>query len=173
MKEKISLDVLTNLLNYDYRTGVFTWVTKPYRSSVLIGSKTGTVNGSGYVCITLKGVIYRAHRLAWFYVYGEWPLGQIDHINRVRHDNRIANLRIVDSSQNQQNTVAPITNKSGFKGVCFSESKGYGYWRASIMFQGKRISLGNFPNKEEAAYAYANAASKIHQYNPSARMVAL
>ena len=91
----ITQEELKELLDYNPETGLFTW--NVYNN---IKNKTtaGTFN-DGYIQIKIKQKIYQAHRLAWLYVYGEWPKGQIDHINGIRDDNRIENLRDVTNRE--------------------------------------------------------------------------
>ena len=100
-------------------------------------------------------------------MHGEWPAQQIDHINQNKSDNRIANLREVDSFANCQNVGANARNKSGVKGVCWVGNK----WRAMIHHRGTNIYLGVFDRIEDAARAYAAGAAKYHTHNPAALAV--
>lgn len=100
------------------------------------------------------------HRLAWFLHYGEWPTCQVDHINGDRHDNRISNLRLASSSENQRNRKRPKNNTSGYKGVSWIEH--YQMWQATIKFDGKNKYLGRFDTPEEASDAYNKAALRHH-----------
>ena len=68
--------------------------------------QAGTPDREGYVVIRYAGKGYKAHRLAWLHVYGRWPNGPLDHINRLKNDNRIENLRETDDALNQHNVVA-------------------------------------------------------------------
>ena len=99
--------------------------------------------------------------MAWAYVYGEWPQGAIDHINRVKTDNRIENLRVASYSLNAHNTALRATNCSGVKGVSLRSLRNgkrpSKKWVASIMVNGTRKHLGTFFTLEEAAKARANA----------------
>ena len=80
-----------------------------------------------------------AHRLMWLLYYGEYPDGEIDHINRNGHDNRISNLRVVDKSGNQRNANIPRNNKTGVKGVSWDNTRNA--WRAAIRNnEGKQIN---------------------------------
>jgi hypothetical protein len=117
----------------------------------------------GYISIGVDGTHYLAHRLAWLYVYGEWPTawpaGQVDHINRIKTDNRIANLRIVTSSENKQNRELPhANNRLGFLGVKRNGSK----FMARIMLHGKVKHLGTFDTPELASAAYKSAKTTVH-----------
>ena len=83
---------LLEVLSYDPETGLFTWV-KPTARCIKPGMQAGCETARGYVSLRLFGIDYRAHNLAWFYVTGEWPVEELDHINGKPGDNRIANLR--------------------------------------------------------------------------------
>lgn len=148
---------LKELLRYDPETGVFTWrATKSRR-------KAGAVAGSiqfGYVRISIHRKIYSAHRLAWLYVYGKWPDKEIDHINRVKNDNRLCNLRDTTREINNQNASLRKDSPFGVRGVTkhFASSK----YRARIQAGKKIVYLGQFDTIEEAQSAYAAAAAKLH-----------
>lgn len=123
-QEKISIDTLKRKLKYDPSTGIFT------RNCVMTGSSIGDICGTekedGYVLISIDRVLYRAHRLAWLYCYGRWPDGDIDHINRIRSDNRISNLREANRSENLCNSSRRSDNKTGIRGVSFNrKNKNY------------------------------------------------
>lgn len=155
----LSQEKLKELLHYDPLSGVFTW-KQQVNSNALAGSVAGCQSGWGYWRIAICGRQYLAHRLAWLYVHGEMPSGEIDHINRNKTDNRIANLRSVSRSVNQQNNGLRADNKSGFVGVHWHSSKQR--WRAVITLNGKKHRLGNFTTKEAAAEAYAEAKARLH-----------
>jgi hypothetical protein len=123
------------------------------RGRCAVGSEAGRI-ALGYRRIFVDSRDYPAHRLAWLYVHGEWPSGQLDHINRKRDDNRIANLRIATDSQNKANKLAQANNSSGIKGVY----KRYRRWTAQICVQGRRLNLGAFATSDEASAAYQAAA---------------
>lgn len=142
-------------MSYDEATGVFRW------------RDTGRVAGypagaAGRLQIYVDGVARYAHRLAWLYVHGEWPDGQIDHINGDKHDNRIANLRVLPgTAQNKQNqSRAYRNNRSGMLGVSRDGSR----WRARIMVDGKSKTLGRFDTPEEASAAYRRAKAELHPH---------
>jgi len=142
---------LKELLDYNPTTGQFTRLStgKPVR---------GWKDKDGYLVAQLDNVEYRMHRLAWLYVHGQWPERFIDHINMVRHDNSIANLREANHSQNACNQSARANNKSGFKGVDWH----CGAWRAQIMKDGKKYALGHYPTPELAHAAYVAKARLLH-----------
>lgn len=118
----------------------------------------GGLTKEGYVRIRLNGVEYRAHRIVWELHNGKIPKGMlIDHINRVKTDNRIENLRLATQSQNLSNQ--PGRSKLGLpKGVQIIRGK----YRAKIKFNNKTISLGTFNTPEEAGKAYEDKAVELH-----------
>lgn len=132
-----------------------TW--KIDKANVKAGSDVGCRRPDGYVVIGIDKKIYLRHRLAWLYVNGRWPEGDIDHINGVKGDDRIENIREAKHSQNMANTKRPATNKSGIKGVHFHPQTGK--WR--VQLGGKtKMHIGLFECKAEAAEAYRRAARK-------------
>lgn len=151
----LTLADLREQLAYDETTGVFTRkIARSRRQRV--GDVAGSMYKDGYVYIRVNTKKYLAHRLAWFYVNGEWPPQWIDHANLDRGDNRICNLRACTPSQNMHNMNAPSHNKSGIKGVCYDNTNRK--WLASIQVDGKPKNLGRYPTSELAAAAYEAAA---------------
>lgn len=137
---------------YDPTSGIFTWKVKVNRSKS-IGDKAGALV-HGYIRIKIKGKAYSAHRMAWFFHYGENPPDIIDHINGVKDDNRIENLRSASSTQNGRNRKR-WTNKSGYLGVSFREKEGF--YAAHIRIDGKLRHLGCFATAITAARCAAKA----------------
>lgn len=121
------------------------------------GALVGSVDSHGYVQIKTDGRLYLAHRLAWLHFYGTWPEKHIDHINGIRDDNRICNLRLADRAQNNANSCKRKDNASGFKGV----SECGGRWRAQIQIQGRKRHLGVFATAEDASAAYQDKAREL------------
>lgn len=158
VKKNLKLDDLKKALIYDTNTGLFIWSAP--KKKVVVGAVAGSLQPTGYIAIKLNGVAYLAHRLAWFYVHGKWPLDQIDHINGVRDDNRLSNLRESTRSQNHQNKIAPCTNTSGAKGVSWSKKDGA--WRARVKLEGKEHFLGNFSTVEAASAAAIQGRERLH-----------
>ena len=118
-----------------------------------------TRNTTGYIVIGYDGKIYMAHKLAWFYVYGYFPETEIDHINKIRDDNRIENLREVSHSCNLKNCGVPKNSTTGIKGVSFL--KKYQRYVPTVRDQnGRVVSLGSFDNLYDAAVARFNAEVK-------------
>lgn len=156
---RLTAEKLRETLSYDPETGEFTWMVR-LSSRRMPGQSAGTPCKNGYKHISVLGRMYYAHRLAWFYVHGEWPPECIDHINGKRSDNRIANLRLATVSQNNANSKLPCSNTSGFKGVVWLPKNRK--WRAQIKRHRKMFHLGCFDSKEAAAAAYRAAAVGYH-----------
>lgn len=157
----VSPERLKALISYDAGTGVFSWIVSP-RFSVDVG-RVCHPSKNGYVYIRIDDRSYFAHRLAWFYVYGHWPIGTIDHINGNRSDNRLENLRDVSSRANTQNRRSPSkSNSTGFLGVTANGSIANPY-RAQITFGNKVIYIGIFPTPELAYEAYVTKKREIHE----------
>lgn len=147
MKPDIDHSHLTTLLHYDPDTGEFTqklrwWNREP-------GDKPGGKTPQGYWYIGVGGKQYPAHRLAWFYVHGVWPDGDIDHVNRNRMDNRLINLRVTTRSTNIHNS-SHKNPASKVKGVHRTKE---GRWAAVIMVNRVTHRLGTYETIEEAADA--------------------
>jgi hypothetical protein len=154
----MTADELRDFLLYDPVTGIFTWKQRAAKC-IHIGDIAGNVDKIGYVTIGIKKKIYKAHRLAWLYTHGNWPVGLIDHINGIKSDNKLTNLRVVDETGNSENIRQPNKrNKSGFLGVIWYQNK----WRASITVNKKTRWLGDYATPEEAHQAYLLAKRKYH-----------
>ena len=151
---------LKELLHYDPDTGVFTWLRRIAKYRDQIGGIAGTSTPRGYINIQIRRKSYQAHRLAWLYVYGEWPAQQIDHINRTPSDNRITNLRDVSASVNRRNCRRPKNTSSVYKGV--TRSRGRNKWVAQIVVDGRAKYLGIFDTPEVAHAAYILAAKNLN-----------
>ena len=156
--------IVMERLSYDIRTGIFKWKSRA-SSHVPKGAKAGTLEkSSGYVRIKISGRKYRAHRLAWLIVYGSFPPDQIDHINGIKHDNRIINLRAVTCLENCRNKPLNSNNTSGHLGITYD--KKHNKWLARIGGTRKRIHLGCFENKEDAIEA-RRIAEINYNYHPN------
>ncbi len=149
---------LKYLLTYDEETGEFTRNFK--RGGRSKGSVAGTIESNGHRQMRIDGVLYLAHRLAWLYTYGEWPPYELDHINNIRDDNRLCNLRLAKPGQNAKNRKLNKNNISGFKGVSYHNS---GRWQAQIQSDKCLVYLGLYETPEEAYEAYKNAALRLHK----------
>lgn len=157
----LSQEQLKVYLTYCPDTGLFTKNRyKDPRGRFWGGYKIGAKNVSGYIFITINKKQYLGHRLAWFYMTGEWPESQIDHINGVRTDNKIENLRKCSPMQNRHNVGITKTNKSGFKGV--SWNKDIRKWTASVSINNKTKVLGYFYDKGIASKVYQDFCKANH-----------
>jgi hypothetical protein len=145
----VSVERLREVLAYDANTGVFSWKLQ-LSNRTKVGKPAGSIKPDGYVCIDVDGKRYKAHRLAWLYVYGDTDL-EIDHINGIPGDNRITNLRPVTHQQNLWNSKKPTHNTSGYKGVHLHKASMQ--WRA-VAWDRKPVHLGLFDTKEKAQTAY-------------------
>lgn len=151
---------LMELFHYDKDTGIFTRLTSHNRWKS--GDIVGYTNSDGYAEAGIDNKYYGLHRLAWLYITGEFPNGEIDHMNGKKNDNRFCNLRHVNKSINSQNLrVARIDNKCGLLGVSWHKSAKA--WIAQISSSGKKYHLGIFDTAEAAHDAYLSAKRKIHE----------
>lgn len=169
----ITQEQLKEVLHYDPDTGVFTWTKEP-GNGVQKDSIAGHVSSStGYRGIFINRKRYRAGRLAWLYMEGYFPENQIDHRNRIRHDDRFHNLRHVTKQCNLRNSKVSEKNTSGIKGVTWN--KAAKKWVAYIKVLTRRLHLGHFNSKKDAAqarwdaevqhgYPNCNTTSSAYQY---------
>lgn len=156
-------DLVLRMFNYNSDTGALTWAENGGKTRVggnrYENRPVGCKAKNGYLKFAWQGRDYLVHRVAWYYVHGELPVC-IDHINRVRDDNRIANLRGADYQANQYNTSVSPRNKSGVKGVhrCKQTQK----WAATITVNRKQIRLGRYPTIKEATVAREAAVRRYY-----------
>jgi hypothetical protein len=156
-RAELTQQELSKWVTYDPETGLFTRLI--FKGKCRPGDKIGGTNHDGYVVFRVGGKKHLAHRLAWLYIHGKWPENELDHVNRIRDDNRICNLRESSRVANAQNTGSPVMgNKSGYQGVSPYGSK----WKAKICVLGKQIYLGNFDDPAEAHQTYLDAKKKYH-----------
>lgn len=154
----LTIERLKSQLDYNPLTGLFIW--KVTRHRIVKGDLAGSINSKGYVIIRLDGEHHKAHRLAWFYVYGMWP-SEVDHKDGIKSNNAILNLRDGSHNDNMQNQMKPkSTTKTGFLGVSFD--KRLSKYKAQIRTNGINNYLGVFDTPEEAHTAYVKAKRKQH-----------
>lgn len=164
MKEKLTQEYLKECLTYDPDTGIFVWNERPIShfktkrsystwNSHYSNKESGSENiSNGYVVIRIDNKkLYMAHRLAFLYMEGYLPENQVDHINRIRNDNRWINLREVSNQCNLQNCNISINNTSGVTGVLFLKERSK--FISQIMIGRKNKYLGIFKNFEDAVMA--------------------
>lgn len=167
MKEReLTAEHLKSLLKYDQDTGIFTWrylagSGGKYKAGSIAGTKGR--HGGGYIEITILGQLFKAHRLAWLYMTGEFPKSQIDHINRDRADNRWSNLREATLQQNLKNKTCYKSNTTGCPGVTWH--KRIKKFQARISSDCKRIHLGYYENIHDAESVYKIAKAKMHNFS--------
>lgn len=152
----LTQEKLKGLLHYAPDTGVFTWVAD--------GRIVGTLNDQGYFRIRVDGRLHYSHRLAWLYMTGNCPTGDVDHQDRDRKNNKWSNLREATRGENHQNKSKQSNNRSGHIGVCFHSASQQ--WEARITRNRQRTYLGLFATPELASDAYQAAKKQIHTFNP-------
>lgn len=155
-KTVLAVNTLKKYVSYDPLTGEFVR---------LVGKGAGQLAGSinkyrGYVYIRVNGKRYMAHRLAWLYVHGNFPVGDIDHIDQVKHNNVIANLRDATKSTNQRNRPVNDNSASRITGVYYN---GYS-WVAQITVDKKVVYLGSYNSKEDACMV-RQVANKKYEFS--------
>jgi len=155
----ITQEELKSLLSYDKNTGLFKWI-KTVSATGIKHSNAGCLSPIGYIYIGINRKSYKAHRLAWLYVYGYIPKNQIDHINGNKADNRLCNLREVTTYQNALNQKLAKNNTSGIKGI--SLCKKTNKWNVRITINGIRKSLGCFDDIELAELVIKEARDLYH-----------
>lgn len=152
------IEYIRECIAYDKDTGDLTW-KKKVSTKVKVGSKVGCVHKDGYLRVKLNGKYYLGHRLIWALVYGKLPEKFIDHINGIKNDNRLCNLRELSHSENMQNRFkASSHSASGFIG----SSKNGRRYQAQIVIDKKKHYIGCFDTAEEAHAAYMEAKRKLH-----------
>jgi hypothetical protein len=152
---------LRELFSYDPETGIFTrlkttcWCAKA-------GMEVGSDDMHGYKTVRIGKASYKIHRLAWLYVHGEWPKGDVDHLNGQRSDNRIANLRDVPRQTNLQNCrqAASHNLSTGVLGVYPTRSGKR--FEAAISINNRKCRIGVFDTVDEAHAAYIEAKRSLH-----------
>jgi hypothetical protein len=167
---KLTQEIAKEFWDYDPETGIFIWKFRDRKWFVTEGSFKSvntrlagkrafyTVDGKGYYHQNLYYKFYRAHRVAWLWIYGEWPLFHIEHDNRNRQDNRIVNLLDKTNQQNSMNSKLYSTNTSGYSGVYFNRK--ILKWCSKIKYKGEEIWLGYFDKIEDAAKARKEAETR-------------
>lgn len=145
----VDVTILRSVLDYDAGSGVFTWKVRPSRR-VYAGDVAGTRDKEGYTVIKFQRRLYFAHRLAWMYCFGHWPTQRIDHINQVKSDNRIENLRDVSHAANMCNISEICMTKTGVRGVTKPKNR----YCATINFGGVQRRIGWYDTCAEAKSAY-------------------
>ena len=154
----MNLAFAKQLFDYDPATGILRWRIDRNKVTASRGSVAGGPDKDGYWRVRVLKREYRAHRVAWLLVYGEWPSKNLDHINGEKMDNRIENLRLATASENMANTGPTKRNTSGYRGVCETR---FGTFQASICCNRRHHHIGTFRTAEEAARAYDVKAREL------------
>jgi hypothetical protein len=158
----IDCNQLKEILEYQPDTGLFFW--KRSGKGIKKNRKAGHLSKDGYVDIRIKNCLHPAHRVAWVMMTGNWPDNFVDHINRIRSDNRFVNLREATKAENAQNTDLPSNNTSGYKGVVWHKPNKN--WCAQIFINKKHIHLGSFENLQDAINARIEAEKEFFTHSP-------
>jgi hypothetical protein len=154
-----SIEELKQLLQYDPETGILTWLSRPREmfstdqtfgmwNTRYAGKRAFTTTYKGYYRGPIVGTRFLAHRVAWALHYGVWPQDHLDHINGIRTDNRIENLREANHAENGKNQKMPKNNKSGHIGVNWNTNASR--WIAYIYVNGAQRHLGSFTTMDDA-----------------------
>ena len=161
-EQKTPAYVVDDMFNLDPDTGELTRKIC-LNSRWKIGGKVGFVRKKdGYVQISILANKYLGHRVVWCKHYGTWPDGEVDHINGIKTDNRIENLRLADTNIQVQNRGLNKTNKSGYRGVWQKEN---GRWRVYITKDYKRINVGSYASYDEAVMARQKIETEMHPHS--------
>lgn len=156
---EITAEYARSVLSYDPETGILTWLVNSSRN-VKAGRVAGSGCGMGYIAVTINKKPYLAHRLAWLIHYGSWPDNVIDHINGVRTDNRIVNLRDCTNQENLFNTKTYSNSSTGIKGVSWNAKAKK--WQTSVKFNYKTYHFGMFDDINDAASAVKSGRERLH-----------
>ena len=163
-KDKISMEEFRKYVSYDPETGKFTRIriyNDDPRRFQEIGNITGNPTSRGYLEISVGYTKFSAHKLAWYFVYGEEPSENIDHVDGDKQNNKIDNLRLHTPLENMRNRGVNKNNTTGYNGVYLTSS---GKHRARIKVNGKLIGLGTFVNFEDAVTA-RKEANKVYGFD--------
>jgi len=165
MKE-LTQEYLKSILHYDPDTGIFTWKNRDDVNKSWNTKYANTIAGSlnnGYYQICINRSIIKAHRLAFLYIIGRYPLFEVDHINSIKTDNKWKNLREATKSENLQNLKkCRKDNKTGFLGVSFIPNRNK--FTANIEINQKQYYLGLFNTAQEAHESYLKAKRQLHPF---------
>lgn len=149
---------LKELLEYDPETGMWRWNNPQARNKKPISEQAGTISVHGYRIITYCGVKYRASRLAWLYMTGEWPSHEIDHKDRDKANDKWENLRDLTRSDNACNRGLQSNNASGARGVHWDNTRSK--WFVQVKSEGGNIFVGRFDDFDEAVTARDRVAAQ-------------
>lgn len=162
--KEVTSAVLRQVIGYNPDSGEFRWLERPgdhgwtrKNAGKVAGYLDTSVN---YLRIGMYGERFFAHRLAWLFMMGEWPIHHVDHINGDRTDNRWNNLRSATQTENNHNVGLRRNNTSGVKGVSWDAERSR--WFASITVNGKSKGLGRYEEFDDAVAARKKAEAEYH-----------
>lgn len=170
----ITQEIVQEFLDYNPETGELIWKERNRKwfktnrafnswNSKYAGKKAfGSLANTGYFQGSIFNRMYHAHRIIWFYMTGNFPKSQIDHINHNRTDNRWFNLREVSRQDNNKNLSKAVNNTSGYTGVWFDKTRKK--WRVEIKVNSIPIHIGRFNLLEDAIVA-RKAAERKHEFH--------
>lgn len=169
-RDQLTVEMVREFFDYDPSTGELHWLQRNrllfsterhFRTwnSRFAGKVAGSVDNYGYHYVRVYGVRYKKHRVVWAYETGEWPVGEVDHVNGDVADNRFCNLRDVSHAKNCRNQSLRCTNSSGFTGVSWNTAMRK--WQSYVKQDGKKSHLGYFDRIEDAHSAYAKRAREL------------
>lgn len=165
MADDITQEQLKREIHYDPLTGRFRRLIKRTNAREEVDMR----DADGYLRICVMGRRRQANRLAWLYMTGEWPAGEVDHIDRDPANDRWTNLRDTTRKQNLENSVEQVNNTSGHRGVHLRTWRNHRpMWVARIGHNGRRIHLGAFVSKAEAVEFRDLAESMLYTCAPRA-----
>lgn len=157
---KLTQARLNELMRYDPNTGVFTRLVRTSMNTK-VGDSVGSMHRTGYLYAMVDYETFPVHHLAWFHVHGVMPTYSIDHINGIKHDNRISNLRDIPHMQNTQNEIRPRSNNtSGYLGVYYRKERNT--WVAQLRINGRNKRFGSFKTPELAYQEYLRVKRLHH-----------
>lgn len=155
----LTVEEVREMFSYDPADGVLRW--RLDRSpKARAGAPVGCIHRSGYLVTLIRRKNYQVHRLIWAFVYGCWPPEHVDHVNGVRSDNRLQNIRACSPSENGRNKGRQVNNTTGFKGVSFCSREGR--YQTTCRVNGRKKWIGYFDTPEEASIAYEAFAKRHH-----------
>lgn len=152
----LPIETLQRLFSYEPKTGNVYWIAKG--KGRIKKKSAGTVVNAGYIGIMIEGKRHYAHRIAWALHHGKHPIDQLDHINGIKTDNRIVNLREATNLQNGKNLSLNKNNKTGYSGIYFKTNA----WTAYIKVNYTNLYLGRFAKKEDAIAARLKAEQEFY-----------
>lgn len=161
---ELTQEHVRELFNYNQETGVLTRKASSNNQMIRVGDEVGCLRTDGYREVKINGKSCKVHRIIFLWMTGEFPEVDIDHENRVRHDNKWKNLRSATRAENCQNQGVYKNNTSGHLGLSWNVRSEK--WRVRLMVEGKSMHLGYFANKDDAIFCRKQANIK-YNFHPN------